>query len=62
MKYVCIQCGRMLRVDRDLDDDRTFEYIVALHNETECPHAFLPNEDNSVERLRLVPAASAFRN
>jgi len=45
----------MLPIDRDLDDDRTFEYVIARHNELECPHAFLPNDDTSAIRLRLTP-------
>jgi hypothetical protein len=42
----------MLSVDRDLDDDRTFDYVVACHDDQECPHAFLPGEDEASARLR----------
>jgi len=48
----------MLSVDRDLDDDRTFEYVVARHDDQECPHAFLPNEDDSGLRFRVNAPAS----
>ena len=41
VKYVCTYCGKMLPVDRDIDEDRTFEYVVAKHDQTECPHEFL---------------------
>jgi len=45
----------MLPVDRDLDDDRTFEYVVARHDENECPHAFVANDGTrgAAARLRL---------
>ena len=45
MKYVCTYCGKMLPVDRDLDDDRLFEEIVGKHERTECPNEFLAPDE-----------------
>lgn len=61
MKYVCTQCGRMLPVDRDLDDDRTFDYVVARHCEVECPHAFVSVEDVAWFRSRPNAGAKTVR-
>jgi len=58
LKHVCIQCGEMLPVDRDLDDDRTFEYVVARHNDLECPHGFSASDERPTVRLELTPPAS----
>jgi hypothetical protein len=51
----------MLSVDRDLDEDRTFEYVVARHDDQECPRAFLPSDDESALRLRSAAPASTFQ-
>lgn len=40
MKYVCDRCGQMLRVDRDLDDDRAFERALLGHRYI-CPNEFI---------------------
>lgn len=45
MKYICTYCGKMLPVDRDIDEDRTFDYIVMKHNQAECPHDFLTADE-----------------
>lgn len=45
MKYVCTYCGKMLPIDRDLDDDRTFERVLEKHNRIDCPHEFLTSEE-----------------
>jgi DNA-directed RNA polymerase subunit RPC12/RpoP len=55
MKYVCIQCGRILPVDRDLDDDRTFESVLARHDAVECPHAFLSGEETWLQLKTQSP-------
>ncbi len=45
MKYVCSLCGTMLRVDKDLDDDRAVEAGIAHHRAHSCPGQF----DEAVE-------------
>lgn len=44
MKYVCSTCGKMLSVDRDLDEDRMVENAIAKHRFDECPGDF-PSEN-----------------
>ncbi len=44
MKYVCDLCGSQLSVDRDLDDDRTFEYERNRHLVQSCPRKFTSDE------------------
>ena len=34
----------MLAVDRDVDDDRTFEFVVERHRRLDCPHRFTVDE------------------
>lgn len=53
MKYVCELCGQMLRVDRDLDDDRFFERAVRRHVAVECPKQF------AEERIWVAPSEPA---
>ena len=45
MKYVCTYCGKILPIDRDIDDDRTFEDVVDRHMKSDCPRKFLSSED-----------------
>ncbi len=45
MKYVCYPCGIMLRVDKDIDDDRSVEAAIAHHRAYTCPGKF----DEAVE-------------
>jgi DNA-directed RNA polymerase subunit RPC12/RpoP len=44
VKYVCDRCGAQLAVDRDLDDDRTFERAREMHLRRECPGDFVEPE------------------
>jgi len=44
VKYVCTYCGETLPVDRDIDEDRTFEYAVLKHNQAECPREFVNSD------------------
>ncbi|GAC1614064.1 MAG: hypothetical protein NVS9B12_15030 [Vulcanimicrobiaceae bacterium] len=45
MKYVCDRCGRMLRVDRDIDDDRVFEGALRTHIALDCPDQFVDDRN-----------------
>ena len=45
MKYVCTECGKMLSVDRDVDEDRTFDFELYRHRKMECPRAFTTTDD-----------------
>ena len=50
MKYVCELCGAQLRVDRDVDDDRTFDRVVNKHRATECTGTFVGDEPAYAQR------------
>ena len=59
MKHVCTSCGAMLPIDRDLDDDRTVEYVVRRHDRTECPHGFEPETAPTPSSQAQTRAAAA---
>ncbi|GAC1503934.1 MAG: hypothetical protein NVS1B14_09610 [Vulcanimicrobiaceae bacterium] len=59
MKYVCQQCGQQLSVDRDIDDDRTFDYVVGLHQQRDCPGTFAAEESVGPVNLNIrTPSAT----
>ncbi len=59
MKYVCQQCGRQLSVDRDIDDDRTFDYVVGLHQQRDCPGTFAAEDIVGAVNLNIRASSAA---
>jgi len=49
MKYVCSTCGSILSIDRDVDDDRTFESLLERHRRMECS-GYFPEDSTWTER------------
>ena len=56
MKYVCEHCGDQLPVDRDVDNDQMFDYVVGRHLFTECPRKFTGETLAPAQRLDPKPA------
>ncbi|MFN2527374.1 MAG: hypothetical protein ABR584_01485 [Candidatus Baltobacteraceae bacterium] len=52
MKYVCTFCGLQLRIDHDIDDERTITGAIAEHRAYACPGTLDAASDAPAVRLR----------
>lgn len=55
MKYVCEHCGEQLPVDRDVDNDQTFDYVVGRHQFARCPRSFTGDNIAPAARESAAP-------
>ncbi len=54
--YVCCECGSLLRVDRDLDEETKYRRIISEHERYFCSRT-LSNDETSFK-----PAYSISKN